>query len=253
MFRESIVIDRSRRRPVHQQIADGVEAMVGERKLRPGERLPVDWKSASLLRVNRNTVAQAYGELERRGVVASRVGSGTFVREPDAAPREPARDGVERGTLEHSLSRRTRSGPDALARLSTNDDAPLIEFGGLVADSNHFPLDDFRAVADEAMAEMGPGILDYGSREGYPPLRAWLAARLREQGAAIDEDEIFILGGSQQGLDLVSKLLLDRGDRLVVESPTYHNAIGVFQLYEPNSSRSRWTNGGSGPTCSTTN
>ncbi len=252
MLMQNIVIDRSETRPIHQQIADGIDALVREGELGAGERLPSIRRLAVLLSVNRNTVAQAYSELERRGSVQTRVGSGTYVgdrgpsgimggpdragvRTGEAAPTGRGRNrprGANRGSIEHTLSRRTRSGPDALARLSVTDNVPRIELGGLVPDSDHFPLEDFRAVMNETMAEMGPGILDYGSREGYPPLRAWLANRLREQGASINEDEIFILGGSQQGLDLVSKLLFDRGDRIMVESPTYHNAIGVFQLYE---------------------
>ncbi|NNE09879.1 MAG: PLP-dependent aminotransferase family protein [Gemmatimonadetes bacterium] len=245
MLKEKIVIDRSDGRPIHQQIADGVEKLARDGELGAGERLPSIRRLAVLLGVNRNTVAQAYSELERRGSVETRVGSGTYVGGADAAQARERAGGAlsagrarnrpragNRGGVEHSLSRRTRSGPDALARLSVTDNVPRIELGGLVPDSDHFPLEDFRVVMNETMAEMGPGILDYGSREGYPPLRAWLANRLREQGASIHEDEIFMLGGSQQGLDLVSKLLFDRGDRIMVESPTYHNAIGVFQLYE---------------------
>lgn len=241
MLKQKIVIDRSRPLPIHKQIADGMESLVENGELSPGERLPSIRRLAMLIGVNRNTVAQAYSELERRGSVETRVGSGTYVAgasahrgEENPATRPGERNGrrVDRGSIEHTLSRRTRSGPDALARLSLTDSVPRIELGGLVPDSDHFPLEDFRAVVNETMAEMGPGILDYGSREGYPPLRAWLANRLRQQGAAVDENEIFILGGSQQGLDLVSKLLFDRGDRIMVESPTYHNAIGVFQLYE---------------------
>ena len=71
-----------------------------------------------------------------------------------------------------------------------------------------FPIDDLRASFDAALREGGGGAVQYGPTEGYLPLRAYLAARLARRGIIVEPDEILITTGSQQGLDLVGKVLL---------------------------------------------
>ncbi len=235
-----ITIDRNSGTPIHVQIVESFSNLIQNKELKPGERLLSMRDLARSLGVNRNTVGLAYTELESIGLVQTRVGSGTYVIEANqgrdvgrSLPPGGAGRGGER--LEHALSRRTRQG-DALAeRLSGGDgDTARIELGGLIPDRELFPAEEFRLVLSDVVKEMGPVILDYGSREGYRPLRRWLAERLSGMCGEVEEENLFIVNGSQQGLDLVAKLLLDEGDTVVVEGPTYHNAIGVFRLYGAN-------------------
>ena len=76
-------------------------------------------------------------------------------------------------------------------------------------------------------------MLQYASTEGYEPLRAKIAARLQTTGMQVDADDIMMTQGAQQGIDLVARLMLDPGDGLVVEAPTYLGALAAFNAYQP--------------------
>ncbi len=104
-----------------------------------------------------------------------------------------------------------------------------IRFTGATADPALFPTDDFRGVLDDAFRLHGSGALEYGPTEGYGPLREWVAERLRARGVLLDVDQVMIVSGSQQGLDLVARLLLHDGDAVMVEEPGYPNGFRVFQ------------------------
>jgi Transcriptional regulators containing a DNA-binding HTH domain and an aminotransferase domain (MocR family) and their eukaryotic orthologs len=77
------------------------------------------------------------------------------------------------------------------------------------------------------------GALQYGPSEGIAPLREWVAAHLRAQGMAAQADEVLITSGSQQGLDLVGRVLIDPGSTVLVERPTYLGALQAFAPYSP--------------------
>ena len=104
--------------------------------------------------------------------------------------------------------------------------------GGLPAEEI-FPIEQIQAVAQRLLAQQGRRALQYGATEGYTPLRELLAQRLSESGVRVTRDNILITSGSQQGLDLLGKLLVNPGDPWLVESPTYIGALQAFNLYEP--------------------
>lgn len=105
--------------------------------------------------------------------------------------------------------------------------------GGLPA-PELFPLDEILAVTEEVLRAEGGRALQYSTTEGHAELREVIAERLgRVHGVARAADEILVTCGSQQALDLTGKLLLDRGDVVVCESPTYLGAINAFRAYEP--------------------
>lgn len=104
--------------------------------------------------------------------------------------------------------------------------------GGLPA-SDIFPIEKIAAVTQRILAQNGQQALQYGPTEGYAPLRELLAQRLKQDGFNASADNILITSGSQQGLDLLAKLLIDPGDPLLVESPTYMGALQACNPYEP--------------------
>jgi 2-aminoadipate transaminase len=104
--------------------------------------------------------------------------------------------------------------------------------GGLPA-SEIFPIEHISAVAQRILEKKGQQALQYGSTEGYTPLRELLAHQFTQQGINVSRENIVITSGSQQGLDLLGKVLLNPGDRLLVESPTYMGALQAFNPYEP--------------------
>ncbi|MGC8702635.1 MAG: PLP-dependent aminotransferase family protein, partial [Thiomonas sp.] len=104
--------------------------------------------------------------------------------------------------------------------------------GGLPAQTN-FPVDALRTACAEVLATQAHGALQYGPSEGIAPLREWVAAQLRAQGVAAAADEVLITSGSQQGLDLVGRVLIDPGSTVLVERPTYLGALQAFSPYAP--------------------
>ncbi|TDM24144.1 PLP-dependent aminotransferase family protein, partial [Macrococcoides caseolyticum] len=83
------------------------------------------------------------------------------------------------------------------------------------------------------LATNGRAALQYGPTEGYRPLREWVAADLAAAGAQVSPEQILIVSGSQQALDLLGKVLIDRDSKVLVEDPSYLGALQSFSLYQP--------------------
>lgn len=110
----------------------------------------------------------------------------------------------------------------------------IISFGGGLPPNECFPLADLEAAAVRVLRTSGPAALQYSQTEGYPPLRAAVAARAAGRlGMALEPQQVLITAGSQQALDLTGKVFLDEGDALLCESPTYLAAIGAFRAFRP--------------------
>jgi 2-aminoadipate transaminase len=109
----------------------------------------------------------------------------------------------------------------------------VISFAGGLPAPELFPVEAMRAAADAVLRTDGRAALQYGVTEGHPPLREWIAAHLAESvGLRAGADELLVTHGSQQGLDLVARVLLDPGDIVLTENPAYLGALQVFQAYE---------------------
>lgn len=104
--------------------------------------------------------------------------------------------------------------------------------GGLPA-PELFPVDEYRRGFEWVLETDGAQALQYGPSEGYRPLRQLLAERLSGFGITSVADDVLITNGSQQALDLVGKVLLDPGDAILVERPTYLGALQAFNQYQP--------------------
>jgi 2-aminoadipate transaminase len=115
--------------------------------------------------------------------------------------------------------------------LKVTADPEVISFAGGLPNANFFPVDEIAAAASKVLAADGPAVLQYAASEGYAPLRQWIANRYTADGVQIEPDEILITNGSQQGLDLLGKVLLNEGDRVIIEKPGYLGAIQAFSLY----------------------
>jgi 2-aminoadipate transaminase len=104
--------------------------------------------------------------------------------------------------------------------------------GGLPAPES-FPVEAMREACQRVLTDTPREALQYAASEGYGPLRDWVAAQLGSQGMKVDAAQVLITTGSQQGLDLVGKVLIDAGSRVAVEAPTYLGALQAFTPYEP--------------------
>jgi len=110
----------------------------------------------------------------------------------------------------------------------------VISFAGGLPASELFPVERMMTISSEVLAREGRQVLQYSPTEGDASLREAIAARMaRRFGVHLGPDEILVTSGSQQGLDLTGKLLLDEGDAVLCESPTYLGAIQAFEAYRP--------------------
>jgi 2-aminoadipate transaminase len=117
--------------------------------------------------------------------------------------------------------------------LKVTEDPEIISFAGGLPNPRYFPVSEVAAAAQKVLGEAGEAALQYSTTEGYLPLREMIAQRYARQGLKVDASEILIVNGSQQGLDLLSKAFLNKGDRIILERPSYLAAIQSFGLFEP--------------------
>lgn len=146
----------------------------------------------------------------------------------DPAPRSPAT--TETFPLARRMARVT---PSAIMELiKTTARSGCISFASGLPDPQLYPADTLKAIAEAVLTSDGGAALQYGAAEGYAPLRAWVAERLRVRGLPATPEQILITHGSQQALDLAARLFLDPGSRVLLESPSYLAAIQIFDSYE---------------------
>ena len=118
--------------------------------------------------------------------------------------------------------------------LKVTQNPEVISFAGGLPNPRFFPVQGIAQAAADVLAEADGSALQYGTTEGYPPLREYIARRYRKtEGLEVSPDEILITNGSQQALDLVGKVFIDRQDAIAIERPGYLGAIQAFSVYEP--------------------
>ncbi|MBW4257848.1 PLP-dependent aminotransferase family protein [Methanobacterium subterraneum] len=137
--------------------------------------------------------------------------------------------------MNHRFARRMNKIPRSFVReiLKVTDDEDMISFAGGLPNPQSFPVEAIKNATSRVLTEDGEKVLQYSTTEGYRPLRELIAQRYEKQGLQVEVDDILITNGSQQCLDLVGKVFLDRDDGVVMERPTYLAAIQAFGLYEP--------------------
>ncbi|MDF2463164.1 MAG: PLP-dependent aminotransferase family protein [Ramlibacter sp.] len=137
--------------------------------------------------------------------------------------------------LQHThwvLARRAeKMNPSVIREILKVTERPgIISFAGGLPSPRTFPVAEFAAACEKVLRDDGPGALQYAASEGYGPLREQVAAMLPW---TVDPGQILITTGSQQGLDLVGKVLIDTSSRVLVETPTYLGALQAFAPMEP--------------------
>jgi 2-aminoadipate transaminase len=117
--------------------------------------------------------------------------------------------------------------------LKLTEQPGMISLAGGLPAADSFPVDALRNACEHVLTTQPHAALQYGASEGIAPLREWVAAHLRAQGVAATADEVLVTSGSQQGLDLVGRVLIDPGSTVLVERPTYLGALQAFAPYAP--------------------
>lgn len=136
---------------------------------------------------------------------------------------------------EHRFASRTAGMKSSFIRelLKVTDQPDMISFGGGFPAAELFPLEQVKAACDKVLTEKGQKALQYTTTEGYNPLRQWIADDANKAGINVTLDNVLITTGSQQALDFVGRIFINRGDRVLVESPTYLGALQAWNAYGP--------------------
>ena len=109
----------------------------------------------------------------------------------------------------------------------------IISFAGGLPSPATFPVEHMKAAFDKVLTENGKVALQYGPTDGYPLLREWIANSLSTATCKILPEQVLMTSGSQQALDLLGKVLIDEGSRVLVETPSYLGALQAFSVYRP--------------------
>lgn len=201
---KSIKLQKEHSEHLYVQLFKSLRALIFNGMLPPHEKLPPIRKMAELLDVNNVTVVNAYKLLEDELLVYKKIGSGTFVA--------PVSEEPEEGTVKVQPQR-----------------VPY-DFSISSPTADLFPVDDFKLVLNEVLERDKGFAFGYQESKGFLPLRQSLCQYLEAQEIKVSPESLQIISGAQQGIDLVSKALLDYGDAVVVEAPTYTGAIANFKL-----------------------
>lgn len=117
--------------------------------------------------------------------------------------------------------------------LKVTERPEVISFAGGLPSPATFPVERLQIACNAILSSAASPALQYGPTEGYLPLREWIAKRHSSAGVQVDPARVLVTTGSQQGLDLLAKVLVDAGSRVLVETPTYLGALQAFSLCEP--------------------
>ena len=107
----------------------------------------------------------------------------------------------------------------------------VISFAGGLPANDVFPIERFEKACRKVLEQNAVMALQYGETEGYKPLRDMIARHIARYGIKAQAENVLITTGSQQALDLIGKLLINSGDKVLVEAPTYLGALQAFNVY----------------------
>jgi GntR family transcriptional regulator/MocR family aminotransferase len=227
-----IAIDRKVQKPLHKQIYDGFRVAIIDGSLHPGQRIPSTRVLAVELRVSRFPVLSAYGQLLAEGYFEGRVGAGTVISTslPDQIKRGVRTADGSNDSYVGSRPVAHRTSP--FARIEIN---PLLRGTGAFRVGqvafDQFPLKVWSNLVARHCRNMDAVSMHYRNQMGYDALRQTIARYLRtSRSLRCDASQIMIVNGSQQALEIVARVLLNPGDRVWMEEPSYSLARSVFAL-----------------------
>jgi GntR family transcriptional regulator/MocR family aminotransferase len=227
-----ILLDMSSVVPLHRQLYEGLRGMILAGRLSAGTRLPATRMLARELQISRNTVLNAFEQLLAEGYVEGQMGSGTYVSHvlPDDLLRVPSSPAAQPPMpANRRLSRRGSLLAVTPVSVARDQGLPRAFRPGLPA-FDTFPFDVWTRLVARHWRQPPSELLSYGDPAGYLPLREAIAAYLRAaRGVQCTPDQVIVVAGSQQGLDLAARVLLDPGDYVWIEDPGYVGARGALR------------------------
>jgi len=233
-------LDRNDKTPLYLQLKRKIAALIGEKLLLPGSKLPVTRELAVSLGVSRNTVVQAYENLEAEGLISSQVGRGTFVSlYPPAGTSTSGRHGRTcmnyEGLFSFGWARLNADLLSVFEQLARpRDNSPFIDMASDQPNPGLLPVQEFRGCLQSAVRRYGGRLLTTGSTCGFEPLLEYLPTLLARRNVICRPENLMVVSGLQQALSLIGRLFIDPGDTVLMQNLTYPGALGVFRSLQGN-------------------
>ena len=230
-FFPAIAFDSDQSAPLYRRLYEWIRSAILTGELRPGQKLPSTRYLSSELKLSRITVLCAFQQLSAEGYIESSAGSGTYVTKsiPDQVTRLGF--GKQPRLINHSRCAGSRRISQLSSKLSP---FPTLPFGieafrvGLPA-LDHFPITIWSRLVARRWRQPKKEMLMYGDRMGFRPCREAIAEYVTTvRGVRCDASQVMIVNGSQQGLELSARALLDPGDPVWIEEPGYPGAVQAF-------------------------
>jgi DNA-binding transcriptional MocR family regulator len=195
--------------PKYMQLFNSIKEQISSGSLKQGERLPAIRNLAADLGVNVSTIVNAYKQLESNNYITAKKGSGYFVSK------------IKAGKEEVNFS----------SDLGQARDISVVNLASATPHPSIFPIESFKACINEVLERDKGFAFGYDESNGYRPLRQSVMEYLKKEYTIQVESEDFlqIVSGAQQGIDIIGKALLNPGDYVVTETPTYDGAVAAFK------------------------
>ena len=221
----SLKIDHQSNTPLYRQLYNNFRQSILNGKFSPGQKLPGTRSLAAELNISRNTVVLAFEQLLLEGYLKGKIGSGTFVNEiPDNILNVKEKVNRKKSGKKISTNLINQLGSPELIQRNTSSEQ-IIPFQNGVPSLDEFPIKTWVKLNNQTAKTTSEVQLGYGDAAGYWPLREEIASYLRTYRAVnCNAEQIIIVNGSQQGLDLVMRVLLNPGDYVWHEDPGYFGA-----------------------------
>ncbi len=227
----AIFLDRTSTTPLYQQLTEKIRLAVLEGRLKPNQKLPSSRSLAKSLTISRSTVTQSYEQLESEGYLETRHGSGTYIchQIPDEWLKSQSIEPVT--TKISQASTLSQFGKSLISikslEVSEPDRAISFRYGNPAVD--YFPIQQWRKFLTRH-CQNSTALLNYApDAAGYFPLRVEIANYLgRSRAVQCTPEQVIIVNGSQQALDLIARLVLEPGDWVAMEEPGYLGARHCF-------------------------
>jgi GntR family transcriptional regulator/MocR family aminotransferase len=217
-----IQLDPQRREPLQLQIYESVRRAILSGVIAPGERLPSSRALADDLGVARLTAVLAFEQLAAEGYIRSRIGAGTFVSGefPEVGALTAA--APKTGEARHPALSMRGMRMSQTARIVRKIAGPPRAFRIGVPALDRFPIALWNRLVSRRMRQLTAMQLEYADAAGLPALREAIASHVsRARGTSCSADQVIVVAGAQQGLDMIARLLLDQGDIAWMEEPGY--------------------------------
>lgn len=195
--------------PKYIQVSEHIKKLIELGKIQDGAKLPTIRELSNFLKVNNVTIINAYKKLQADGNAIMKIGSGTYARKKEI---------IKSFQKEYNKT---------FKLLNAGSLREFIDFTGETTSSSFFPVKDLQKVLNEVFDRDGAEALLYQDVLGYDKLREEISKNFWK--GKVKKEDILIVSGAQQGIDIASKALLNVNDKVVVENPTYGGALSVFR------------------------